>query len=165
MELNQRKEQFSHAYVKAVAAVAGFAWSKPSVDDDSIDMALGMKGGGGTVRSPRLEMQLKCHAAEIPTEDEFGFVLSMKNYDDLRDPAVDVKRILVVAIVPDALADYLHESETQLSLRRCAYWVSLRGLPESANETTITVRIPRRQRFTVESLQGIMHRLSQGQLP
>ncbi len=39
MDIDQRKEQFSHAYVKAVAAVAGFAWYKPSVDDDSIDLA------------------------------------------------------------------------------------------------------------------------------
>ncbi len=64
--LNQMKEQFSHAYVKAVAAVAGFAWYKPSVDDDSIDLGLAQRGGGGTTRSPRLEIQLKCHAMATP---------------------------------------------------------------------------------------------------
>jgi hypothetical protein len=168
MDLNQRKEQFSHAYVKAVAAVAGFAWYKPSVDDDSVDLGLAMRGGGGTVRSPRIEMQLKCHAAATPTEDEFSFRLDkMKNYDDLRDPAVDVKRILVVVLVPEDLADYLEENEAQLSMRRCGYWLSLRGMPMSNNkpESGHTVRIPRSQRFTVESLQSIMYRLGQGGVP
>ena len=165
MDLNQRKEQYSHAYVKAVAAVAGFAWYKPSVDDDSIDLGLAQRGGGGTVRSPRLELQLKCHAMDTPKEDDFGFELKLKNYDDLRDDRVEVKRILVVVLVPDELAEYLGESEQELTLRRCGYWLSLRGFPPTENETGKTVRIPRSQRFTVESLQAIMQRISRGGLP
>jgi len=38
VDLNQRKEQFSNAYVRAVASVAGFTLAKPEVDDDSIDL-------------------------------------------------------------------------------------------------------------------------------
>ena len=38
MDINQRKEQFSRAYVLAVASAAGYAWYQPSVDDDSIDL-------------------------------------------------------------------------------------------------------------------------------
>jgi hypothetical protein len=165
MDLNQQKEQFSHAYVKAVAAVAGFAWYKPSVDDDSIDLGLAQTGGAGTVRSPRLEMQLKCHAQSTPTSDHFSFALSLKNYDDLRDPNVMINRILVVVLVPDDLDEYLAQTEKQLSLRRCGYWVSLRGLPASENQTRKSVQIPRTQRFTVKSLQEIMQRISEGDLP
>ncbi len=164
MDLNQRKEQFSHAYVKAVAAVAGFAWYKPSVDDDSIDLGLAQKGGAGTIRSPRLEVQLKCHAAPPPTEDHISFPLSLKNYDDLREPCL-VSRVLLVVLVPDMLADYLAESEQELALRRCGYWFSLRGLPASDNATSQTVQIPRTQRFTVQSLEGIMERISPGGQP
>lgn len=164
MDLNQRKEQFSHAYVKAVAAVAGFAWYKPSVDDDSIDLGLAQRGGAGTIKSPRLEMQLKCHAMATPAEPDFGFWLDLKNYDDLRD-STEVKRILVVVLVPDGLADYLAESETELALRRCGYWMSLRGAPATVNETGKTVRISRAQTFTVQALQGIMQRIGQGALP
>jgi hypothetical protein len=40
MELDQQKEQFSRAFVQAIAVVAGFAWSVPSVDDDSLDVSL-----------------------------------------------------------------------------------------------------------------------------
>jgi Domain of unknown function (DUF4365) len=165
MDLNQRKEQFSDAYVKAVAAVAGYAWYKPSVDDDSIDLGLAMRGGAGKIHSPRLEIQLKCHAAATPTEDEFSFRLNLKNYDDLRNPRAQIRRILVVVLVPDDLEDYLDETESQLSLRRCAYWLNLAGLADSDNDTGKTVRIPRSQRFCVQSLQGIMKRLGEGELP
>ncbi|HEY8751173.1 MAG TPA: DUF4365 domain-containing protein [Tepidisphaeraceae bacterium] len=165
MNLNQRKEQFSHAYVKAVAAVAGFAWYQPSVDDDSIDLGLAQRGGRGTIRSPRLEMQLKCHAMPTPVEDDFSFWLKRKNYDDLQDERVEVRRILVVVLVPDNLSDYLDHSEQELSLRRCGYWLSLRGMPPSDNQTGQTVRIPRAQVFSVQSLQGIMQRIGQGALP
>jgi hypothetical protein len=164
MDINQRKEQFSHAYVKAVAAVAGFAWYQPSVDDDSIDLGLAQRGGAGTVRSPRLEMQLKCHAMATPAEPDFAFWLKLKNYDDLREPT-EVKRILVVVLVPDDLADYLAESENELAMRRCGYWYSLRGMAGTANQTGETVRIPRAQAFTVEALRGIMRRIGQGALP
>ena len=38
MDLNQCKEQFSIAYVRAVASAAGYGVQKPDVDDDSIDL-------------------------------------------------------------------------------------------------------------------------------
>jgi len=165
MTLDMQKEQFSRAYVQAVAACAGFAWSVPSVDDDSIDMSLHQTGGGGTIRSPRLDLQLKCKASATPTDDTFSQSLKLKNYDDLREEAVLVPRILVVVLVPDLVADWVAHSEAELSLRRCGYWVSLRGLPASENETGQTVRVPRAQRFNVASLQAIMNRIAQGALP
>ena len=47
MHPDMQKEQFSQAYVQAVAACAGFGWSKPSVDDDSIDLCLHATGAAG----------------------------------------------------------------------------------------------------------------------
>jgi hypothetical protein len=152
-------------YVQAVAAVAGFSWSIPSVDDDSVDMALHQRGGAGTVRSPRLELQLKCKAAPTPSEVEFSHSIKLKNYDDLRDTTVLVPRILIVVLVPDDLDDWLAHSETELALRRCAYWLSLRGFPPSANATGQTVRMRKEQTFTVQSLREMMARIGNGGLP
>ena len=56
MELPQRMEQFSRAYVHAIAAVAGANVLQWSVDDDSIDVGFGVK----SKRRARLEAQLKC---------------------------------------------------------------------------------------------------------
>jgi hypothetical protein len=165
MTTDMQKEQFSRAYVQAVAACAGFAWSVPSVDDDSIDMSLHQTGGGGTIRSPRIDLQLKCKASPAPAEDAFSYSLKLKNYDDLRDETVLVPRILVVVLVPDQVADWLEQSETELALRRCGYWLSLRGMPASENETGQTVQVSRDQLFNVVSLQSIMQRIGNGALP
>lgn len=165
MTLDMQKEQFSRAYVQAVAACAGFAWSVPSVDDDSIDMSLYQTGGGGTIRSPRLDLQLKCKASPTPAEDTFSHSIKLKNYDDLREEMVLVPRILVVVLVPDQIADWLGHSEAEMLLRRCGYWISLRGMPESVNTAGQTVHIQRAQLFNVTSLQSIMSRIESGGLP
>jgi hypothetical protein len=61
------------------------------------------------------------------------FDLSLKNYDDLRDPEVHTARILVVVCVPDDVPEWLHEQPEATAMRRCAYWCSLRGQPASPN--------------------------------
>ena len=68
MDLAQQKQEFSKAYVKAIAAAAGYATQEPTVDDDSVDLGVVARGGGGTVRSPRLDLQLKCTARHLLAE-------------------------------------------------------------------------------------------------
>jgi hypothetical protein len=165
MDPNAQKEQFSCAYVQAVAAVAGYAWSKPSVDDDSIDFTLSSRGGRGTVRSPKLDLQVKCHAQAPPSEPTFSFPLKIKNYDDLRDASVMVPRLLVVVVVPHDLTDWLSQSDSELTLRHCGYWISLRGRPETTNRTTVTIPIERSNQFTADGLSTIMQRVASGGLP
>jgi hypothetical protein len=53
-------------------------------------------------------------------------------------------------------------SPEQLVLRRCAYWCSLAGLPESENETSVTVRVPRANLFNVAVLTGLMQEINEG---
>ena len=165
MHPDMQKEQFSKAYVQAVAACAGFSWSEPSVDDDSIDMCLHGTGGGGTIKSPRLDLQIKCTGSESPTTANFSYSVKLKNYNDLRDESVMIPRILIVVLVPDSLLDWVNHSETELSLRRCGYWLSLRGMTTSANATAQTVQMNRSQQFNVDSLQSMMNRISNGGLP
>jgi hypothetical protein len=165
MTIDMQKEEFSHAYVKAIAACAGYAWSKPSVDDDSIDLCLHERGGGGTIRSPRLDLQLKCKASEIPANQDFNYSLKIKNYDDLRDNNVQVPRILVVVLVPDELSHWLNHSEPEMALRRCGYWQTLRGLGPSENDQGQTVQMTRMKLFNVATLQAIMTRIGNGELP
>ncbi|MBF0614325.1 MAG: DUF4365 domain-containing protein [Magnetococcales bacterium] len=166
MDLNLQKEKFSEAYVRAVAAVAGFGVSRPEVDDDSVDLTIAARGGKGTVRSPRLDIQLKCTAnAAIDEGKTFSFPLKIKNYDDLRDEQVMVPRVLVVVRVPDDVAEWSEVAEDQLLLRHCGYWVSLRGASAVNNTTNKTVDIPRSQIFTVDHLKSIMNRIGTGGMP
>jgi hypothetical protein len=41
-------------------------------------------------------------------------------------------------------------------MRRCGYWLSLRGAPPTNNETAITVKIPRVQVFDVPGVVKLM---------
>lgn len=158
-------QEYQQAYIQAVAACAGFSWSKPSVDDDSIDIILHKRGGGGTVRSPKLEIQLKCTSRELPREPQLPFELSLKNYDDLRFTNFLVPRILVVLLVPELVQDWTRHNEKVLLLRRGAYWINLQGAPETSNKETKTVSLPKSQRFTAGSLTEIMDRVSRGEQP
>jgi hypothetical protein len=165
MTLDDQKEQFSFAYARAVSAVAQIAVSEPAVDDDSIDLIFKRRGGGGAVRSPRVEAQVKCTDAASIHPAHVAYPLKLKNFDELRPVDVLVPRILIVVIVPDVLGDWLDHSEQELAMRRCGYWLSLRGLPATANTTNVTVHLPRANQFTVAELQGIMQRIGNGQNP
>jgi hypothetical protein len=165
MDLSQQKQEFSKAYVKAVAAASGYATQVPSVDDDSVDLGLAARGGGGTVRSPRLDLQLKCTARNLVGEQTVDFPLPIKNYEDLRPLDLMVPRILVVVVVPDDVARWIGHSEEELLLRHCGYWYSLRGLPLTQNQNTVTVNIPRTQVFDVAAVTSMLQRIANGELP
>ncbi|MBE9095685.1 DUF4365 domain-containing protein [Tychonema sp. LEGE 07203] len=164
MELNQQKELFSKAYVRAVAAVAGFSVSQPEVDDDSIDLKIVARGGEGVVFSPELNLQLKCTSRDVLDGQFIRYPVRIKNYRDLIVNS-QVPRLLVVVLVPENLENWLQQSEDEMCIRYCAYWVSLRGLPERLNTANVTVELPRSNQFTVEALKSIVQRLSQGGLP
>jgi hypothetical protein len=161
----KQKEKFSDVFIHAAAAVAGFATAVPGVDDDSIDWQIAQTGGGGTTRSPKIELQLKCTTVPDFTPQTLRFDLSLKNYDDLRNPDYQVPRILVVVVAPLAIGDWLHMDEHSLVVRTCAYWMSLHGHPDVPNSTSVRVHLPKVQRFDAAALHDMMARVGQGQLP
>lgn len=151
---------FSEAYLHAIAAVAGYGVTKPIPDTDSVDWIVSAPGVGDTIRRPRLEIQLKCTAQDIIRQSHLHFPLEIKNYNDLRHPDPTLPCILIVVTVPDNIEEWIAHSETELSMRRCGYWVSLCGEPESLNTATVTVQLPRNQTFTPQALRTMMRRIN-----
>lgn len=166
-DISRCKEEFSKAYVRAICSVAKLAVHPPDVDNDSIDFTIKMKGklSGFTVHSPHVDLQLKCTETAIANSDTFSYSLTLKNYDDLRVVDVQVPRILVVVLVPKEIAEWSYHNDDEMVLRKCGYWVSLRGLPESSNTTGVTVHVPTEQKLTVTSLQEMITRIGMGGLP
>ncbi len=159
---NEQKQQLSIAYVHAVAARAGFACERPKVDDDSVDLQIGASGAvhdEAVIRSPRIELQLKSTAQDHLSNGHLAFPLPIKNYDDLRGETL-VPRLLVVFQLPEDSSRWLEQTEEQMISRRCAFWLSLRGEPETKNTKTVTVRLPRENIFTVEALRSLMTRVA-----
>lgn len=159
-----QKEQFSVAYIRAVAAVAGYSVYVPSIDNESVDLGIS-SSHIGNVRSPRLELQIKCTSVASLKVDSLRFRVKSKNYEDLRHPNLLVPRILVVVIVPDRLSDWSVHTEEGLVLRRCGYWVSMLGHPARANSRSVTLSIPRRQSFSPSSLRNVMSVIAEGGRP
>ena len=72
LHLTQRKEQFSLAFVRAIAAVSGYRITRCEVDDDSIDLGLkGSRRDGSSRCAPHLDLQVKC----TETDDGVGLEL------------------------------------------------------------------------------------------
>lgn len=165
MDLAAKKEQFSNAVLQAVAATAGYKTSKPNVDDDSIDWTLSSTGGGGTVRSPKIDLQLKSTAVPDWHEDVLHFDLEVKNFNDLVPTDLQCPRILVVVVVPVNVAEWLEMDHESTTVRRCAYWLSLRGEQPTNNDFTKTVHLPRANRFDAAALTAMMGRVANGAPP
>lgn len=166
MHISMQQEQFSKAMVRAIATVAGYNVCTYDVDNDSIDLGLaGNRRTGVDVRSPKLDLQLKCTMGDDGTDSSLPFDLSIKNYDDLRDPEVHTPRILVVVCVPNDVPEWLYEQPEATAMRRCAYWFSLRGHPATANTTAQRIRVPRTQGFTVAALTQLMDMVGRGGRP
>lgn len=162
----QQKEQFSLAFIRAVTSVAGYNINRQEVDHDSIDIGVcGTRRDGGSRKAPHLGIQAKCTETDNTTGEFCTYDLSLKNYDDLRATEVHIPAILVLVCVPQDITHWLVDTPEQTALRRCAYWLSLRGHPQSENETSQRVYLPRSQRFTVNALREIMTRLGNGDLP
>jgi Domain of unknown function (DUF4365) len=155
MTEEQQKEQFSIAYVRAVAAASAVNVYQPEVDDDSVDIGFCARIAKDRAQRPRLEAQLKCTAVLEDTDDTYRFPLKVKNYNDLRGDDV-VPRVLILVTVPVNVAAWLTLTTEQLVLRKSAFWVSLTGLPATTNIATVTVPVPKRQLFDVASLRQLL---------
>lgn len=157
MELNQQKEQFSLAYIRAVAAHAGYQVARPESDMDSID---GMLIAEYETR-PQVNFQAKSTSHDLIRGEGLSYELPLKNYNDLRIQTM-VPRILIVVLMPASTADWLTHSEQELILRKCGYWISLANYPETSNRKSVTVSIPRANLFDTAGLAQLMDEAANG---
>jgi len=88
------------------------------------------------------------------------FLKGVERDDRLRAETVLPHRLLVVLFLPENAREWLKHTEEQLVLKRCAYWASLKGAPESANESGQTVYLPEDQPFSPEDLIALLSRLA-----
>src|SRR5205823_8046818 len=86
----------------------------------------------------QVDLQLKSTTRASRTPTAVLYDLEVEAYNDLRGADCPCPRILVVFVMPPDEADWLGQTAEELTLRHCAYWLSLRGLP--ATTATSTVR-------------------------
>lgn len=166
------ESELSYAYLHAVAASAGVACKVGGRHDDNSGVDAELTGWGpfpeGGYRT-EVDIKVQLKATIKPpgiVGDSLSYSLAgISRYDDLRADTVCTPRILVVLFLPEERSDWLSQSEEELLLRRCAYWVSLRNAPPSSNTTAQTVYLPRSQRFDPVGLIALMAQISRGVVP
>ncbi len=136
------EEALSVAYIHAVAAGAGFTVAK----------------------RPKLDLQLKATINLGEAESGvFRYPCPVGNYDELR-ATTQTPRLLVVLQLPRERSVWLSVGADELVMRRCAYWVSLQGAPETANLTSVTVSLPLANRLDIEALKALMQQSRTGRI-
>ena len=157
MTPNLQMEQLSLAYIRAVAADAGYQVSRPEPDVDSVDGVLLASFG----HRPRIDFQAKATAQPVLRNGVIHFALPVKNYDDLRADT-RTPRILIVMLMPGDATAWLTQNDRELCLRRCCYWASLAGRPSVPNTSSVTVQIPTANMFNRAQLDGLMVKANAG---
>lgn len=166
MYLNGQKEEFSYAYIHAITSVAGYSISLSSrpMDAAGLDITIEAPGEVGEVLFPKLQSQVKCTGTIDPLSDkDLSYPLPVKTYNLLSSPKLYIPAILIVVIVPDVLSDWMQVDQSQMILRRCAYWVSLKGKEPSNNSTKVSVHLPRTNLLTPDSLCELMNKIAKGE--
>lgn len=157
------KEQLNKALISLVASACELNVASWAVDDDSVDLTIGRKGGGGTIKSPRLDLQLKCSEQALLREDGVHIQLKRKNYDDLRETNLMVPKILVVFLIPSDLQNRLVcKIEEGLTVCKYAWWTSLKGAEEKKDIVSPTVTLPRNNYFDPDGVTSILRKIEEG---
>ena len=167
---NNIKAELSYAYLHAIASRAGFSCQIGDRHEDGIgvDAKLRIKerfGPDSKLTQFSVDVQLKATSSE-PTgqEHEYSYNLPLKNYNELRSVECGAPQLLVVLFLPPDEGDWLVHSVERLVCKRCAYWLSLRSAPESSNDNSQTVYVPKNNCLSVEQLRELMARFSRREI-
>lgn len=164
------ESELSYALLHAVAAKVGASCviSNRLSDNRGIDACLTFWDNDPSVLRTEVDLKIQLKATvKTPVDDGnyFSYSLSNSHYDDLRAETYSTPRILVVFFLPKLHDDWLNASESELTIRRAAYWVSLKGAAASTNGSDTTVYVPKNQLLTSSSLKSLFKNLASGNIP
>ena len=147
-----QEEALSLAYVRAVAAGAGYSTTQDYPDRSGVDLRI---NAGGNMQ-PAIDVQLKATVNLRKAEDGFlRFRLKTSNYKRLRSQT-QTPSLLVILDLPVDKEEWISVRAEELVLRRYAYWLNLVGAKEGYNASSVTVPIPKGNVFNVGILRKLM---------
>jgi hypothetical protein len=155
---NLRQEALSRAYVRVIAAGAGVicGGTENDLGFDMLLRAVVVHDGRFWDSGPQIDLQLKSTTRAEMRDSKLSYDLEVRAYDLLRQEPSNRPRLLVLLVLPEDESLWLTQSVDELIVRRCAFWMSLRGEPPTTNQTTVRITIPLANAFSVEALQRQM---------
>ena len=163
---NDIESELSYAYLHAVATRTGCECQVTGRHSDGmgVDARLFVDDdfGPAAVQSRfTVELQLKATSTPLSlNRGWYSYRLRREHYDKLRRTDIESPLILVVLQLPAEPDDWLRCTPQALTLKRCAYWVSLYEAQASENEVYQTVYLPRSNPFSVVSLRALLARFA-----
>lgn len=160
----ESQQQFSLAFVRLVAAAAGFWIKSHETDYDGVDITIVSSADYEMWSCPSLELQVKCTTrAELLKDDHLLWRIESKSYSKLIKPRRFEPTYLGVLLVPPEVDAWLDHNEDRLLTRSRMYFESAVNLPMSSpGRRSTAVRLPRRNLFDVSALQAIMKHIGDG---
>jgi hypothetical protein len=162
-----RQESLSKAYVRAIAARAGLIFVQGEYDF-GVDVGLRaviQRGTWWVDGGVQANLQIKSTMRASVSEDSIAYDLDPRTYENLRNTKPMSPLYLVVLIMPDDESLWLTQDLDQLILRHCAYWLSLEGYPATQATSSVRVKIPRANVFSVAFVEAIMQQLLERSQP
>jgi hypothetical protein len=163
---NNVMAELSYAYLHAIASHAHFGCAPTDRNNDAIAIDAFISVRERLSRQSRwtdfkIEVQLKA-TTRVPEGQHpfFSFPMPVHQYDKLRDTRALANKLLVILLLPEQTGEWLKWTMDELLLRRCAYWVSLRGAPAVSSVSTTNVRISRANVLSVDRLRELATRIS-----
>jgi Domain of unknown function (DUF4365) len=153
------QESLSLAYAHALAGQASVGLRIDRVFDYGVDGSLAQIVVRGTRHIESgfpIDFQLKSTIQWEHDGDHVVYDLEAKTYNDLvtRPPEAD-RCILILLCLPRTREKWVEETEKEMILRHCCYWMHVVG-KETDNAHTKRIRIPRANRLTVTGIQEMM---------
>ena len=160
------KEQISTAFVQALASDAGkiciFSGKDYGLDGRFKDIDYDAYRRRYSENGFGIDFQVK---ASINVKAKGGFIiydLEVKNYLDLINAKVGTPRILILYDMPRDRNEWVSIDTNSIVLKKCAWWCSLKGLPQVNNHSKIRIKIPDNQLLTSAALNCLMDKVKKG---
>src|SRR5947208_1796380 len=124
--LDQRTYQgyYGEAFVRALAASAGLIVSRPDLDVTGEDFSIGYPGMRGSLRHPRIEVQVKSWSNPGGSLATWRYRMRVEHFNELAGDMFYLPRYLFLVVVPDDTARYSRATDDALQLHRAGYWAS-----------------------------------------
>jgi hypothetical protein len=150
-----------------VAAKAGMSLGT-SFPDYGIDLSLidiEVRNGRRWESGYQINVQAKSISRAVAGGASVRYDLDVRAYDVLRTAPPRCARVLVVLVLPADESLWLAQTEDEMTIRHCAYWLSLAGRAPSPNRRSVRLSIPRANVFTPAAARDLIAQLKAGGTP
>lgn len=164
LPLNEKKQQFSLAFVHMIASTASCSIKSHSTDYDGVDITIASSAEYETFYCPQFELQLKCTSqSDLVRSEVVAWRMDAGPFRRLTNLKRYCAAYLGVLIVPADPNGWLDQDEGRLITQSRMYWQRAADLGQIDDDAgTKTVYLPRGNLFDVEQLRGIMETIGDG---